>query len=207
MKTLLKLFLLCVLAVPGFGQLATPVSVTSVTVSSTTATVTTGSAHGLSAGQGFCDLASSQSADIICSTVATVPSSTTFTYVSSTAVACSSSCGTNQPARRFIWANVDAQSDLGEFIVQVCVWLTTATPAPLSGGSSACSSATANENAAIAAGTTVEKVYHILLPGSYALSDANTFMNKFQQSKQSAFANTVQPGAILGHSCDSVGCN
>ncbi|HLZ92937.1 MAG TPA: hypothetical protein VKQ28_14585, partial [Candidatus Acidoferrum sp.] len=151
MEKLLLSLLLLFSAPRIFAATATPVAITGVTVAGNILTVTTLSAHGLSATlpSGFCIAGSSASADNVCGVVASVPTSTTFTFTLAGGAACAATCGTAAPAKRVIWLQTATVS--GGYQVSYLLWLTTTVP--LAGRASSWSGASAAENNALSAGS------------------------------------------------------
>lgn len=206
----LLLALAVILTVPPslLAQLATPVTISSVTCSAGTCTVTTATAHSVPANDpGFCILSSSVSADNICGTAATVPTTTTYTVKSATMAACSSSCGTSQPAPVFMISS--SQPQFGQLNVTACMYVFVQTGVPISGGTTNCSAQFSGAlqtqiNAAIAAGTWVE--YDRTTPFSNSATLA-TIQQYYQALQFSYQLQQLAPGGFTAHQCDVTGCN
>jgi hypothetical protein len=212
MKNFLALLLL--VSSLAFGAASTPVTVSSVTVSSGVATVTTSAVHNIPLSNGgFCLQGSSITADILCGTVATVPSSTTFTFNSTAALACSSSCGTAQPAKNFLFLGNPLTGTLGLQQVTVCVWNYIATPLAVPNKTSVCAGAESNatllisENGALASGAWDETVITLTLASSDTRAQIEQEFQRIQFARQLAIAAGIQPGRDTGTFCDAVGCN
>lgn len=206
----LTLFLL-LLPTVCFAANATPVAISSTTVSGAVVTVNTAAAHNLSAangGQASCLSAPSN----VCGVVVTAPTSTQFTLlVSSTSIPapCSASCGTAVPAPQIIILQTNAISQ-AEVIVSYVLWITTQQPCPGSASSvwrSANGSvgATTQQIQAINAGLIVEVVRSKTLPANTTIGALQTLLQNDYSLQQNAVATNVQPCAIYGQVFDSVG--
>lgn len=213
-KTILLFALLLLSAGAAFAAASSPVTVSSVTVSSGVVTVTTATAHNIPANNaGFCLQGSSVGVDILCGTAATVPTSTTFTFNSSTALACASSCGTAQPAKNFLVLGNPLTGTLGIQQVTVCVWNYIQTPLAFPNRTSACASAETNatlltsENGALASGAWDETVITLTLASSDTRAQIEQEFQRIQFARQLAIAAGIQPGRDTGTFCDAVGCN
>lgn len=195
------------------GAASTPVSVSGITCTSGTCTVTTSAVHNIpSTEPGFC-LQGGPAADVLCGTVASVPTTTTFTVVSATMATCSTSCGTAQPAKQFLILGDPITNTLGVQQVTACVWNFITTPLPISGATSSCSTAEPNatlltsENAAIASGVWIEALITLQLAQTDPRAQIEAEFQHIQQARQSEFASKIQPGRDLGAFCDAVGCS
>jgi hypothetical protein len=211
MKQFFILFAMLALCGAAYSSVATPVTISSVACTSGVCTVTTSSAHSVAANNpGFCIVGSTQTADNICGAAASVPLSTTYTVNSATMTACSSSCGTSQPAPLFILRT--SQGGFGLQTILGCMWTFTPTGAAVSGAVSACSAVLPSNlqtevNAAIAAGTWIEQPINRAFPASYS---ATTILNQLldlQLAAQVALAAATAPGSDAGLECDVTGCN
>ena len=175
--------------------------VSSITCSGQTATVNS-TAHGLSASQGFS----------LSGTAATFNSTTTsitmnaFTFVLPTGTACSgftSGYTSVQAAKQIIKISSVAYPLPGTVVLNYLQWFTTSLPNPLtcttSQGVTTCPqsawpNASAAENAAIVAGTTVEFVGQLSLPANTTASAAQTAVQTQYTTMQAAFANFLMAG-------------
>lgn len=213
----MKLFLLaCLLlsAAAAFAQSSSPVTVNSVTCSAGVCTVVTAATHNVpSNNPGFCLQGSSVAQDILCGSAATVADATHFTFKSSTAQNCSSSCGTAQPAKNFLILGNPLTAELGLQQVVVCVWNYLQTPLPAPNRTSVCAAAESNptlltsENGALASGAWDEKVITITLASSDTRAQIEQEFQRIQFARQIQIAAGIQPGRDTGTFCDSVGCN
>jgi len=201
-----------------FGAASTPVTISSITVSSGVATVTTSAVHNIPASNpGFCIKGVvAQTVDNVCGTAATVPTTTTFTFnapAGVTLVACASSCGTAQPAKNFLIAGNPITNLLGLQNVTVCVWNYIQTPLPVPNENSSCSSAETDatllseENGALASGSWFETTLTLTFASSDTRAQIEQEMQRIQFAMQLAIASGIQPGRDRGTFCDAVGCN
>lgn len=206
-KRLLLFLLLCTSA---FASLATPSVVGSITVSNGTATVTTSIAHNLAANNpGFCITGSSVSADNVCGT-ATVTDATHFTVANAAMLACSSSCGTSQPAPVFVLRG--QQPSFGVITAQGCMWTFVSSGVPIQNGVSACSSLLpaaiqSAANGAVASGQWIEQQFARAYPGSVAITTIDSDLLALQLAYQNAQSAASAPGGVAGKECDVTGCN
>lgn len=168
-------------------QAATVVS--SITCSSQTATVNS-TAHGLIASQGF---SLSGTAATFNSTITSVTTDA-FTFVLPTGTPCSgftSGYTSVQAAKQIIKTGSTIYPLPGTVVLNYFQWFTTVQPIPLPGGTSQWPNASAAENAAIAAGTTVEFVGQLSLPANSSVSAAETAVQTQYSVMQIAFANLL----------------
>lgn len=206
MTKTLAIFLL--LSASAFAVLATPVTNNSITCSAGTCAVVTASAHNVSSSDpGFCILSSSQATDNICGTASVVTDATHYSFLSSTGVTCSSSCGTSQPAPVFMLRSSAPQ--FGQQNVSACMWTFVTTGIPISGGTSGCSAQFSGAlqteiNAAIAAGSWVEIADTVGFSNSASVSTIEQYFQALQFSYQ---LQAIAPGNVSGHECDVTGCN
>jgi len=198
----------------AFATSSTPVSVTTVTISSGVATVTTSAPHNIPANNaGFCLQGSTVSQDVLCGTAASVPSSTTFTFNSTTALACASSCGTAQPAKNFLVAGDPLTNSIGLQQVTVCFWNYILTPLPINNRTTGCAAAETNatlltsENGALASGGWFETQMTLTFAATDTRAQIEQEFQRIQFAMQNAIAAGIQPGRDTGTFCDSVGCN
>jgi hypothetical protein len=190
------LIVFLLLASVAFAAVATPVNVSSLSVSAGVVTVAA-SGHGLSVGQGFCLSAPASFCGVV-----TAQNASGFTFNSTTVIACASSCGTVIAAKQIVALIItQPPNQVASF---VC-WLQTASPAPRGGGGSSWSGATAPENAAIAAGTTVEvQQTYPVVPGT-TLTDFKNYAQRTCSNLQTQLNSGVAPGFLLGNYFDGVG--
>ena len=161
-----KLFLLAFIA--SAQVFAASVSVQTITCTSQVVTVNA-TAHGITQYQGFQLSGSSVSTYNINSTAWTATTNSfTFTLPAGTSCNGSATGGTVLPAKQIININSQPVATSGNISIQYVFWNTTTKPVPLSCSPtcpvSSWSGASAAENAAIVAGTTVES------PGSITIS-------------------------------------
>jgi hypothetical protein len=185
---------------------AAAVAASSVARTANVTTVVTATAHGLVAGQGFALSGVSNATFNGNGTIATVPTTTSFTFAQTGAnVATSALGGSVLPARQIIILEV-ADGDPGQLRIRYALWLTTATPVVQpSTTTSVWSGVSAAENAAIVAGTTVEKVKTDQFPKTFAKVDIQAFLAKDYAAEQQQLASTTQPGTFFGVFFDGTG--
>jgi hypothetical protein len=192
------LLVLSLLATPAIASAA--VGLTSIAVASGTVTVVTASAHGLAVNTGFCLSAPAS----VCAAAKTITNSTTFTFdmpSNVTVSACASSCGTGDLAPKAIVLGVQASQTTQT--VTYALWVTTLTPLPRSGATSAWTNAigtgaTTAQNNALASGAFVELVTSFPFPASTTTATMQTIVQNAWTSAQAALAATTQPGAFYG---------
>jgi hypothetical protein len=224
MKRFLLLCAILFSAAIASATLSPGVTISSITVSGTTGTVTCSSACGMiSNDPGGCIAGSSVTADNGCYAV-TVTSSTVFTFSSSTATACASSCGTAQPGLNFIISGDPFAGIAGIQLATACVWTYQTTPLPISGKTTSCSSAFSSSiavssgisslltpiNAALASGQWVENTSTLFV----ALSDTTANIEQELQRQQfqaqlqlTTGAAAIALGRDIGTACNGGGCN
>jgi hypothetical protein len=176
-------------------------AVSSITCSGQTATVNS-TAHGLSASQGF---SLSGTAATFNSTI-TSATTNAFTFVLPTGTACSgltSGYTSVQAAKQIIKTLSTAYPLPGTVILNYIMWFTTSLPNPLTcttaSGVTTCPqsqwpNASAAENAAIVAGTTVEFIGQLSLPANTTATGAQTAVEAQYNTMQVAFANFLMAG-------------
>lgn len=194
MKTFLSIFLL--LSVRMFAANASSVAVTTITVSGGTVTVNS-TAHGIVANQGFCLSAPAG----VCNVAATAATNS-FTFAATGVSACASSCGTVTAAKRAIWLSTQTVS--GGYQVNYILWLTTTSPVSGS-GTSAYTSATSQEKAALQLGNFIEIPRSEFFPLSTTLANAEAQLQNDYAAQQSQLAASVQPGQFFGNFFDGIG--
>jgi hypothetical protein len=133
--------------------------------------------------------------------VASVPTSTTFTYTQSGVTACAAACGSVVPAKKIIMLDTP-QSGTGVDAHYVC-WSTTQQPVPHPGTTSAWTGATSEENAAISAGVVMETLRSLPVPTGTTLAQAQALMLTDCNQLQSTLAGGVQPGQFYGDYFDT----
>lgn len=189
MKTLFTFFVL------ALGLQAT--TVTSITCSGQTATVNA-TAHGLVASQGF---SLSGTAGTFNSTASTVTTNA-LTFVLPSGTACSgftSGYTTIVPAKQIIDLGSVANPDNATVILSYLYWFTTAYPNPLPCPNGVCpqsawTGASAAENAAIVAGTTVETFGHLKIAASTSAATVQTNVITQYNAMQVGFAGYLLAG-------------
>lgn len=229
MKYLKYLFSLLVFtfSLLAHASLGTPVTISSITVSSGVATVTTSSVHNIpnANNMGFCILGVvTQTVDNVCGTAATVPSTTTLTFNAPngiTLLACASSCGTLQPSPLFVVKGNIFGCIVGKQCVTYCEYNFVAVGLPLSGGTTNCAGAFTTSafganastilsemNAAIAAGQIIETFHSSeQFPSSYNATQIQNKILDIQFADQVALGASNGPGSFIGKACDVTGCN
>jgi len=184
--------LLSVLAFSLSLQAATVVS--SITCSGQTATVNS-TAHGLIASQGF---VISGTAPTFMSTASTVTANA-LTFVLPTGTPCSgftSGYTTIQAARQIIDLATMANIPQGTITFSYLQWYTTTFPTPVPGFTSAWFGASAAENAALQAGTTVELSGQVTLPASASAATVESTVITQYNAMQTGFANFLFAGGF-----------
>ena len=101
-------------------------------------------------------------------------------------------------AKQIIILNVSTQSQNGLIGVRYLLWLTTASPVVIPGGASQWLGASAAENAAIAAGTTIEEGYSLQLPFNLSKVQLEALLNLHYTARQNEFTAQPQPGVVFG---------
>src|SRR5581483_1099717 len=182
------------LSIASFAAPATPVTVSSITVSGSTVTVNA-AAHGIAANRGFC--LSTQS---FCGTAST-SSANSFTFTSTSVVACASSCGTVSPAKQIVALNITMPPN--QEASAVC-WLTTTSPVPGAGSSAWTGASTAEKNA-LAAGTTVEVQLQPYPVAGATLASFKSYAQNACAALQSSLDSGIAPALLLGNYFDGVG--
>lgn len=195
-KIVLVILFLCSLS--AFPQ-ATPVAVSTVTVSGNVVTVNTGAAHGLNAGQGFCTTGSSVPSEVLCAVVGSTPTATSFLYNFPAVVACASSCGTVQPAKKIV---ILQESHYQAIItIMLLFWnpnrsgILSAHQASMWAGSSAA------ESAAIANGRMFETSKSVILPDNATKAQRQQVIAAAWQAVQAEFDNNPQPAGLVPVNC------
>lgn len=181
---------------------ATAVSIASITFLGNVVTVNTSGPHGLAAGQGFSLTGVNPSVYNVNSTVVAVNSATQFTFNLSNPASFVSG-GSLLPAKEVIIL-ATMVPNTGQTTVNYLLWLTTSQPVAGPSNSS-WSGASAQENAAIAAGTTVETFRTITVPASLTKVQIQAILSADFTAKQTALASAVQPGAFFGGYFDGTG--
>jgi hypothetical protein len=194
-KLLLVLSLLCL---PSVASAA--VTISSIAVAGSTITVVTASAHGLAVNTGFCLSAPAS----VCAAAKTITNATTFAFdkpSNVTVSACAASCGTGDLAPKAIVLGVQANETTQ--IVTYALWVTTLTPLPRSGATSAWTNAigagaSPSQNAALASGAFIEVVTSFPFPASTSTATMQTIVQNAWTSVQAAVSGTTAPGAFYG---------
>jgi hypothetical protein len=213
MRKLLLIFTLICLPLLAQGAASSPVTVNSISCTSGTCTVTTAAVHNIPANNPGLTLQGGPAGDIGGFTAATVPTTTTFTVVSSTMVTCASSCGTAQPAKNFLILGDPLTNNLGFQTVTVCVWNYNQTPLSAPNFVSACSLAEPSapllsaENGALASGAWTETFIVLTFASSDTRAQIEQEIQRMQFARQTAISAGIQPGRDTGTFCDAVGCN
>ena len=101
-------------------------------------------------------------------------------------------------AKQIIILNVSSQSQQGLVGVRYLLWLTTPSPVAILGATSQWAGASAAENAAIAAGTTIEEGYSLQLPFNLSKAQLEALLNLHYTARQNEFAAQPQPGVVFG---------
>jgi len=186
--------------------LATPIIVTGVSITGGVALVTTATAHGLVVNQGFSLQGGTNRVCNLNNTVATVPTTTTFTFSLNTPDT-SSTGGTVSPAKEIIILDTNSFQTTNTIVVRYLLWLTTTTPKPSSPNSptSLWSGASGQENAAILAGTTVEILRTTTLSSIITKAQLEAAIQNDFTATQAAFSMAPAPGIFYGVAYDGTG--
>lgn len=184
----------------AFAATAPSTSVTSTTVSGSTITVNA-TAHGLAANQGFCIAGSSVTSDNVCGVVAGA-STNSFTFSSTTALACSSGCGTVTAAKQVIVLDVSPPPSQQAHIL---CWVTVPTPVSHAGAVSAWPGVSTAENAAIAAGYFVELSHFLPTPQGTTAAAFKTQAQQTCATDQAYMNSGITPGVLYGDWFDGTG--
>jgi hypothetical protein len=184
--------------------LATPVAVTSCSSSGGVVTVTCSAAHGLSANQGFSLQNTSNPSFNLNTTVASVTSSTVFTFNLTIPDGTTSTGGTSNPAKEIIILNVNPFGSNSTITVKYLLWLTTVNPVAGT-QTSAWVGASIAENQAIASGTTVELSRSINVSATITKAQLEAAISSDFTAQQAAFAAVPAPGAFFGVCYDGTG--
>lgn len=178
------------------------VTVSTIGVAGATVTVTTASAHGLSVNAGFCLSAPAS----VCSAAKTITNATTFTFdqpSNVTVSACASSCGTGDALPKVVVLDVP-QSDQVTQVFHYLLWLTTVSPIPRPGSTSAWTAvggsagASAPQVSAIAAGNVIERNITRAFPAGTTIAQVQAVLQTDYTTQQAAIAAGTQPGAFYG---------
>jgi hypothetical protein len=188
--SLLTLGLVAALYAQGAG-----VTISTITCSSGTVTVNA-TAHGITQYQGFSITGSSVGAYNINSTASSVTANAFVFVLPSGSCSGSATGGSVLPAKQIISTGSTAQTLQGTLTINYVFWFTTATPVPCPSCVSSWASASAAENAALVAGTTVEYVGS--LPNIPSATSAATIQSEIQAyyaTMQIAYAAGLLSGA------------
>lgn len=107
-------------------------------------------------------------------------------------------------AKQIIILDIGSNPSQSLVSVHYLLWLTTANPVAKAGAVSQWLGASVAENAAIAAGTTIEESYTILLPIGLTKAQAEALLNLHYTARQNEFGSQPQPGVLFGIFFDSV---
>jgi hypothetical protein len=184
--------------------LSTPVAVTSCASLSGVVTVTCSAAHGLVQNQGFSLQNTTNPTFNLNGTVASVTSSTVFTFNLAVPDATTSTGGTVNPAKEIIILGVNPFQANNTITVRYLLWLTTVTPFPAT-ATSQWSGASTAENTAIVLGTTVELARSISLSSTVTKAQLEAAISQDFTAQQAAFAAAPAPGAFYGVIYDGTG--
>lgn len=179
---------LLALTMSAFGA-----SVSSITCSGQTATVNA-TAHGLVASQGFSLSGTSPAFNSTASTV----TANALTFVLPVGTPCSgftSGYTTIVAAKQIIDLSSSANPAAATVTLNYLYWFTTAYPNPLSSSTvSAWAGASAAENAALVAGTTVETYGSLTIPANTAAATVQTMVISQYNAMQAGFAGYLLAG-------------
>jgi hypothetical protein len=155
------------------------------------------------ANQGFSLTGVSPAGFNINGVVITAPTPTTFTFSLASPPSYVSG-GNVKPAKEAVVLNVNTAVP-GAIQVQYVLWLTTLFPVAVTGGTSQWKGAAVQENAAIAAGSTIEVPRSHLFPNTFSEASIEAFMAADFASQQAALASSTQPGQFYGVYFDGTG--
>ena len=182
---------------------AAAVSISAISRTNNVVTVVTSAAHGLAASQGFSISGVADNSLNINGTVASVASTTSFTFSQAGANA-SSSGGSVLPAKEAIILEISTGQPQA-IEVRYALWLTTLIPVARPGVVSLWTGASAAENAAIAAGTTIEVVRGRDFPSTLTKAQIQGFLQAEFSAQQQYLQGQVQPGQFYGVFFDGTG--
>ena len=182
---------------------AVAVAISAISRTNNVVTVTTSAAHGLAASQGFSISGVADNSFNLNATVASIPSTTSFTFNQSGANA-SSSGGSVLPAKEVIVLAIRTSTP-AVINVQYALWLTTLVPVPQPGAVSVWTGASAQENAAIAAGLVIEETRARDFPNTLTKAQIEGFLQAEFQAGQAYLQSVAQPGQFYGVFFDGTG--
>lgn len=159
--------------------MSAPVSISTVSRASNVVTVTTAAAHGLSAGQSATHAGITDTTFNGVYTVASVVDATHYTFAQAGANG-SSSAGTVTATKQIIGLWYDPTQAIGKAFMSVAMWfpVVAGNEIPASGSSSGFKRATADENAAIAAGRIVEVLDSYPVPSTYSGTEIEVYLER-----------------------------
>jgi hypothetical protein len=182
---------------------ASAVVVSSIAISGNIVTVTTATPHGLAQNQGFSLTGISPVGLNQNNTVSTAPTSTTFTFNMANAPAYVSG-GSVIAAKQVVVLAVNTSTP-GQIQITYVLWLTTTSPVARALATSSWTGASTQENAAIAAGTTIEVNKAHMLPVALGKVALELLLATDFASSQAAQASSTQPGQFYGVYFDGTG--
>jgi hypothetical protein len=137
-------------------------------------------------------------------TVASVTSSTVFTFNMIVPDATTSTGGTVNPAKEIIILDTNPFAGNGTVSVRYLLWLTTVSPKPGS-ATSQWQNASTQENVALVTGTTVELLRSITVSATITKAQLEAAISQDFVAQQAAFAAAPAPGAFYGVIYDGTG--
>lgn len=188
-------------------------TVSSITCTGSTVTVNATS-HGIAANQGFVISGSTVSTYNRNSTASTVANANVLTFKLPTGTSCNGAAtgGTISPAKQIINIGSSSNPQAGLVTINYLMWFTTTVPVPLTCNlgatkdqcpASVWASASAAENAAIVAGTTVEVYGQVTVPANTASATIQANALAQYQATQAGYAGFLLSG--LGFWYDRTG--
>jgi hypothetical protein len=187
--------------------LASPIAVSSITFLGNVVTVNTATNHNLAVNQGFSLTTVIPVAYNVNSTVATTPLATSFTFFLQSPPTYVSG-GSMLPAKETIMLNAagpQVGGQAGQIFIRYLLWLTTVTPVFSAGVVSSWFGASAQENAALVTGNTIEMPRSFSFPSSTSKANIQSAIQADFVAQQAALVAAIQPGLYFGVYYDGTG--
>jgi len=183
--------------------LASPIAVSNISFVGNVVTVTTATAHNLVPNQGFSLTTVVPVAYNINSTVATTPLTTTFTFFLLNPPTYVSG-GSMLPAKETVMLSA-ATPSAGLTFIRYLLWLTKATPVFSAGAVSQWFGTSAQENAALVSGNTIEVSRSFTFPSTSTKTEIQAAIQADFVVQQAALVAAIQPGVYFGVYYDGTG--
>lgn len=200
LKRLVMLATLLVIPKESWSATATAVSLSAVSRAANVVTVTCSAACNIAAGKGF-SISGVTDASFNTNGTAVTGSGTSFTF-NQTGVTASSSGGSVLPAKQVVVLIVSSVPNFTN--VSAICWLSTTAGIVVSNGSN-WTGASASENNAIKAGTTLEQSLSVSYPSTYSAAQIQSDLQARCNGLQATLAAGVQPGSFYGGFYDGAG--